>query len=87
MSTTTQNYIQIAAVEYVDGHRLRIAFEDGVIRVVDFGPFLKKSLHPAIRRYLDKRRFKKFSIERGHLHWNDFDLVFPLADLYAGEIT
>ena len=87
MSTTTEPYIQIAEVKYVDGHCLRIAFDDGVVRVVDFGPFLRKSLHPAIRRYLDMRHFKKFSVARGHLHWNDFDLVFPLADLYAGEIS
>lgn len=87
MSTTANHYIQIALVEYVDGHRLRIAFADGVERIVDFGPFLRKSLHPAIRRYLDKRLFKKFSVDRGHLHWNDFDLVFPLTGLYAGEIT
>ena len=87
MSTATEHYIQITDVEYVDGLRLRIAFDDGVVRVVDFGPFLSKSQHPAIRRYLDKRRFKKFSVDRHHLHWNDFDLVFPLADLYAGEIS
>ena len=87
MSTTVEHYIEITDVKYVDGYRLQIAFDDGVVRVVDFGPFLSKSYHPAIRRYLDKRRFKKFSFDRGDLHWNDFDLIFPLADLYAGEIS
>ncbi len=84
--STTSHYIYFSDVRYVDGHRLRIAFDDGVVRVVDFAPFLKKSSHPSIRRYLDKRFFKKFTVDRNHLHWNDFDLVFPLADLYAGEI-
>jgi len=23
----------------------------------------------------------------GVLHWNDFDLVFPMADLYEGKIS
>ena len=87
MNTITQHYIAITDVSYVDAHRLRVAFDDGVVRVVDFGPFLSKSHHPAIRHYLDKQRFKKFSVDRGHLHWNDFDLVFPLADLYAGTIS
>ena len=87
MSTATQHYTNISKVEYVDGLRLRIAFDDGVERVVDFEPFLSKSLHPAIRKYLDKRRFKKFTVDRGHLHWNDYDLIFPIADLYAGRIS
>ena len=87
MSTGTQHYINITEVEYLEGYRLRIAFDDGVQRVVDFEPFLSKSHHPAIRKYLDKRRFKKFTIDRGHLYWNDYDLIFPIADLYAGAIS
>lgn len=87
MSASTQHYINITEVEYLEGYRLRVAFGDGVQRVVDFEPFLSKSHHPAIRKYLDKRRFKKFTIDRGHLHWNDYDLIFPIADLYAGEIS
>ena len=87
MSTAAQHYISLTEVEYVDGYRLRVAFDDGVVQVVDFEPFLGKSHHPAIRRYLDKRQFKKFALDRGHLHWNDYDLIFPTADLYAGKIS
>ena len=87
MSTATQHFITITTVDYLDGLRLRIAFDDGVERVVDFEPFLSKSLHPDIRKYRDKRRFKKFTIDRGHLHWNDYELIFPIADLYAGHIS
>lgn len=87
MRTASQNYIQISQAEYVDGLRLRIAFDDGTERIVDFEPFLLKSLHPDIRKYRDKRRFRKFSVDRGHLHWNDYDLIFPIADLYAGHIS
>ena len=87
MSNATEPCINIAKAEYVDGLRLRIAFDDGVERVVDFEPFLSKSMHPDIRKYLDKRRFKKFTVDRGHLHWNDYDLIFPIADLYAGHIS
>ena len=87
MSTATQHYINIGKVEYVDGLRLRIAFDDGEERVVDFAPFLTKSLHPEIRQYCNKRQFNKFTLDRGHLHWNDYDLIFPTADLYAGHIS
>jgi len=33
------------------------------------------------------KRFKNFAVEDGVLHWNDFDLVFPMADLYEGKIS
>jgi hypothetical protein len=87
MSASAQHYINTTKVEYVDGLRLRIAFDDGVERVVDFEPFLSKSLHPDIRKYLDKRRLKKFGVDRGHLDWNDYDLIFPITDLYSGHIS
>jgi hypothetical protein len=54
---------------------------------VNFGSFLKNSEHPSIRAYLDLKRFKNFTVEDGDLHWNDFDLVFPMADLYEGKIS
>jgi hypothetical protein len=87
MSTATQHYVSVTKAEYIDGLRLRITFDDGVERAVDFGPFLTKSLHPDIRKYCNKRRFKKFSVDRGHLHWNDYELIFPIADLYTGHIS
>ena len=45
-----------------------------------------QSRHPAVQAYHDRKRFRKFTIEDGFLHWNDFDLVFPMADLYEGKI-
>ncbi len=79
--------IEITSALYVAPYKLRLAFADGKEKVVDFEPFLRRSTHPAIQAYLDKRRFKKFTVEDGFLHWNDFELVFPMADLYAGRIS
>ena len=59
---------------------------DGKIATVDFGPFLRASRHPDLRRYLEMKNFSGFVVEDGQLHWNDFDLIFPLADLYEGKI-
>jgi hypothetical protein len=96
--TTTENYaenqvipvqewlIDVEEAEYVDGHKLRLLFSDQTERVVDFEPFLSKSLNPLIRKYLDMNAFKQFSVEYGDLIWNDYDLCFPIADLYWGEI-
>lgn len=78
--------VQIEAVRHVSGHTLGIRFSDGHVSTVDFGPFLEGSAHPSIRAYLDLKRFKSFLLEDGVLHWNDFDLVFPMANLYEGQI-
>jgi hypothetical protein len=79
--------VQIEEARHVSGYKLSLRFSDGHASTVDFGLFLKASEHPAIRAYLDLKRFKSFSLEDGMLHWNDFDLVFPMAELYEGRIN
>jgi hypothetical protein len=78
--------VQIESARYVAPYKLRLQFDDGHETAVDFGPFLKNSEHPSIRAYLDLKHFKSFRVEDGVLHWNDFDLVFPMAELYRGKI-
>jgi hypothetical protein len=85
--TRMPKVVQIEAVRHVAAYKLCFRFDDGHESTVDFGPFLKNSIHPSIRVYLDMKRFKDFTIEDGVLHWNDFDLVFPMTDLYAGKIS
>ena len=76
----------IESAAYVAPYRLRLRFDDGRENLVDFGPFLTASAHPSIRAYLDRERFRQFTVEDGFLHWNDFELVFPMTDLYEGTI-
>jgi len=54
---------------------------------VDFEPFLRSSQHPDISKYLDLKRFRSFQCKNGELMWGDFDLIFPIADLYRNSIT
>jgi hypothetical protein len=79
--------VRIVSAEYVPPYKLRLLFDDGHESLADFQPFLSKSRHPAVQAYHDRKRFRDFSLEDGFLHWNDFDLVFPMADLYAGKIS
>jgi hypothetical protein len=79
--------VRIESAEYVPPYKLRIRFDDGKENLVDFGLFLARSRHPAIQAYHERKRFRKFTVEDGFLHWNDFDLVFPMADLYEGNIS
>jgi len=80
------NQLKIDSAKYLSDYAIRIKFSDGIERLVDFKPFLLKSLHPSIKKYLDENNFSKFSLTDGNLNWNDYDLIFPLSDLYNGEI-
>jgi len=86
MSVTTHAVVEIKSVEPIGGYVLRLQFSDGKTVCVDFEPFLKQSQHPGIRKYLDASLFKTYRLEHGDLMWGDFDLCFPIADLYEGQI-
>ena len=77
---------KVILASYIGDFAIRIFFSDGSYKLVDFRPFLESSLHPSIRKYLDEAKFKKFKIIDGNLNWNDYDLIFPVEDLYQGKI-
>ncbi len=78
--------INVVAAELAGDLRIRLSFDDGTTQVVDFRPFLVRSLHPDIRAYLNPDRFSDFRIEYGELVWGDYDLCFPMADLYRNQL-
>ena len=78
--------IEIKSAIYIGDFAIRIHFNNGINRPVDFKPFLESSFHPLIRKYLDENRFKLFDIVDGNLNWNDYDLIFPVGDLYDGKL-
>lgn len=86
MKTQTTNYLEIAGAEYVSGYRIRLSFNDGVKRVMDFEPFLRKATNPDVTKYRQLGNFKKFHLHYGDLMWGDFDMIFPTEDLHRGEI-
>jgi hypothetical protein len=78
--------IEIKSAKYIGDYAIRVLFVDGSERLIDFKPFLESSLHPSIRKYLDEKKFKQFKIVDGNLNWNDYELIFPIDDLYKGNI-
>jgi len=78
--------MSILSAKYIGDFAIRIFFNDGVNRVVDFKPFLESSSHPSIRKYLDESKFMQFDIVDGNLNWNDYDLIFPIDNLYEGKL-
>ncbi len=86
MKTRAEKYLEIVQAEYVSGYKIRLTFKDGMVRVMDFEPFLRRALNPDITKYRQLRRFKKFHLHYGDLMWGDFDMIFPITDLYHGTI-
>ena len=78
--------ISIEKAEYARDLRLRVFFSDGKRRTVDFAPFLYHNPHPTLLKYQDPDRFKKFKIISGNLNWNNYEMIFPLEQLYEGKI-
>ena len=80
------DFIEIKSARYIGDYAIRVYFSDGFVKLVDFKAFLETSLHPSIRKYLDEDIFKNFQIVDGNLNWNDYDLIFPIEDLYEGKL-
>ena len=83
MSNTS---INIESASQTGNYRLHIRFGDKTERDLDFGPFLAHSHHPDIRAYLEPARFADFKVLYGELVWGDYDLCFPVIDLYNNTI-
>ena len=78
--------VDIVKADYLGRHRLELTFGDGHVSTIDFGPFLRGSLNPETRRFLAESLFKDFSLTHGNLVWGDYEMCFPIEDLYEGRI-
>lgn len=78
--------IEIIDAQYLGNYKIKVQFSDNLLQIIDFREFLEKSLQPAIRKYLNEDNFISYKIIEGNLNWNDYDMIFPLADLYENKI-
>ena len=59
-----------------------------VQQTIDVGDFIRKHPHPQYDRYLDPKKFAKFTIENRNIVWGkNWDLIFPLEQLHEGAIA
>lgn len=80
--------INVINAKYIEGFKLEVVFNNQKTRVVDFGTFLNKHNHPQYNKYKKENNFKKFKIENGNVVWGkDWDMIFPVYDLYKGKIN
>lgn len=82
---TENQIILIENADYINGYKIRLHFNDKTTQTIDFENFILSSTNPHIAKYSDLAIFKNFSITDGDLEWNDYDLCFPIADLYENQ--
>jgi DUF971 family protein len=78
--------ISINKATYLGEYKISLKFSDGKETLIDFYNFLSEAKNPMTRKYLDKALFEDFKIEYGDIVWNDFEMCFPIWDLYNGKI-
>ena len=78
--------LTIDEAKYLNDYKIYLRFNDGKENTIDFKPFIFSSSHPDIKKYQNKDLFKKFLLEHGDLEWNDYELAFPIYDLYQDQI-
>lgn len=80
-------YIEIIDAKDFGNLCMLVTFNDGVRRTIDVGAHIRENPHPQYDRYLDPKKFATFKIENRNIVWGcNWDLIFPLDELYKGRI-
>ncbi len=82
-----KKYLSITNAEYINDYKIKLIFNDNTTNLINFENFILNSHHNDIKKYQDKNLFKNFNLKNGDLQWNDYDLAFPIYDLYKGHIS
>lgn len=79
--------IFVTDAQYHKKYKLKIRFNDGTEKIVDFEPQIRKIRVPVYKKYQEIENFKQFKIENGNIVWGEnWDLIFPVHQLYEGKI-
>lgn len=82
MNTVTTRYIEITQAHHLKDYKIEFEFNNQTKKIIDFENFLKQAKNPMIKKYLNLETFKHFSLRDGDIDWNDYELCFPIADIY-----
>lgn len=77
--------INIVTAEPVGEYRLHLTFDDGMKQTVGFQTVLDPRAPSGYSRLPRSGRFSASRIEYGELVWGDYDLCFPIIDLYRNQ--
>lgn len=81
------NIIKVTKALYINSYKIQIEFSDNSSKIIDFEPFIFGNPHPQWEKYKEIKNFKKYKLENGNLVWGkNWDLVFPIYNLYTGNL-
>ena len=81
----SEDVLKVVSAEYIGGLSLKLTFSDGFVRILDFSEYLSSHPHPQHDLYQNPDRFREYYIDSGNLVWGkDWDMIFPVEDLYSG---
>jgi hypothetical protein len=80
---TTTPLLKVTAAEYVTDYTLRLTFNTGEVRLVDFTPLMQKGI---CRKLQDMDYFKSFRLDPFTVDWND-EIGFAPRFLYERSIA
>ncbi|MBR6194178.1 MAG: DUF2442 domain-containing protein [Prevotella sp.] len=79
--------IYIIKAENAGNLTVCLTFNDNTQQTIDVGDYIRRHPHPQYNKYLDPRKFSRFTIENGNIVWGkNWDLIFPLEQLHTGAI-
>lgn len=79
--------LYITKAEDMGNLTVSLTFSDNTVQTVDIGDFIRRHPHPQYNKYLDPRKFRRFTIDNGNIVWGkNWDLIFPVEHLYTGRL-
>lgn len=84
---TMNDRLYITSATSVGNLTVLLRFSDSTTQTINVGEYIRRHPHPQYNKYLDPRRFNRFTIENGNIVWGkNWDIMFPIEDLHAGKI-
>lgn len=82
------NRLYITSASDAGNLTVYLTFSDNTALTIDVGEFIRRHPHLQYNKYLDPRKFKRFTIENGNVVWGkNWDLMFPIEQLHSGNIA
>jgi hypothetical protein len=73
--------MRIVEAKYIDQYRIELHLDNGKIQEVNLESWLQKTLHPEIKKYIDLKLFKNFTLVSGFLSWGNGEMELDSESL------
>ena len=76
-------FLRVTSAEYVRDYILKLTFNDGAVKLVDFTPLMQKGI---CRKLQDMAYFRSFTLDPFTVDWNN-EIGFAPESLYERGIA